>query len=548
MPVPTITLLDASSTVMESTYEVLTVDIEREVNRIPRCNLKLLDGDLSSQSFPISDNAFFEPGAELTVKLKYEGKPETEAVVFAGLVVRHGLSLNHKGSILSLELMDKAVALTQPRKSVLFEAKTDYEVIELIAKAGGLTMAADPPTTAPKHPQLLQYEATDWDFILARAQAQGLVLALTDGVLAAPSVTTDGSTTHTFTYGKDDIYGVDVEADSLYQPASVEAVGWDPKEQKIAEGKGAPQTNPTGDLDAAKTAEALGFKPTLLRHLAPVDAKELKAWADGRLARARRSMIRGRITIPGDGAIALLDAIELDKLGKRFSGPSTITGIRHRVTKSGWTTDLQFGFSPEQLTQEPRPTPTAAGLLPGASSLQIGVVDAFVEDPLAGFRLKVIIPGLDDKKKGSVWARLTSPDAGPERGLFFRPEVGDEVVIAFINGDPRQAVVLGSLHSAKNPPPVDFGPIDADNTFKGIFSRSGVIFGIDDVKPLALLSTPTGNQLVLDDDGGQVRLADSNGNSIVLDAKGITITSAKDVTIDGSAGGVTILGGTVEAK
>ncbi len=533
---------------MPVTYEVLSLDIEREVNRIPRCSLKLLDGDLSTATFPISDSVFFEPGAELTIALRYEGEADVD--VFAGLVVRHGLALSGRGSILSVELKDKALALTRPRKSVLHKEGSDAETIKTIAEAGGLTMGPTAATAPAKHPQLVQYDATDWDFILTRAEAQGLVLAVTDGVLTVAEVMAKGSTTHTYEYGKDDIYSLDVEADGLYQPSAVEAIAWSPDDQAITPtASGVVQKNPIGDLDAEKIATALGIHDTSLRHIAPVEEKEMAAWADGQVARARMSMVRGRISIPGTGKPKLLDAIALVGVGKRFSGASTITGIRHRVTKGGWVTDLQFGFSPELLSaRDEVQAPPAGGLLPGVTNLQIGVVAAFEEDPKAMFRVKVLVPSIDPTK-GIIWARLASPDAGNARGFFFRPEPEDEVIVGFINGDPRQAVILGSLYSSKNAPPAAYGAIDADNFPKGIVSKTGVTFGIiDEADPVAFIQTPAAQGVVFDDGSGTVTIADKNGNTITLDDAGITLKSAKDVTIDGSAGNVTILGTKVEVK
>ena len=68
----------------------------------------------------------------------------------------------------------------------------------------------------------------------------------------------------------------------------------------------------------------------------------------------------------------------------------------------------------------------AAGLLPAVTGLQIGIVQAFAEDPAKEFRVKVILPGVDESQ-GWVWARLALPEAGKARGHFFLPEPGDEV-------------------------------------------------------------------------------------------------------------------------
>ncbi|MEZ4382392.1 MAG: phage baseplate assembly protein V [Nannocystaceae bacterium] len=547
MSVVTATIRDKAGKAMPGTYELLSLDIEREVNRVPRCRLRLLDGDLQEQTFPISDSALFAPGAEVKVALRYGDEADTP--VFAGLVVRHGLRLSPRGSILAVELMDKAVALTQPRKSAVHAESSDGDVIDALCTAAGLTIAKAATTAPAQHPELVQYDASDWDFILMRAEAQGMVIAVTDGAVTLAEVSAAGGATHAFTYGIDDIFDVDLETDGLYQPAAIEGVAWDAETLKTSAASGAAvaavKKNTLGAPDGAAVAGDLGFADAVVTHAAPLDPKELQAWVDGRVARARKSMVRGRISVRGQGDVALLDAIELTGFGERFAGTSTITGIRHRVSKGGWSTDLQFGFAPELFAERRAPTgPPAGGLLPAATTLQIGVIAAFEEDPTGAFRVRVLVPGID-AAEGVVWARLTAPDAGSERGYVFFPEVGDEVVVGFLGGDPRQAVVLGSLFSKKNIPPV--AAIDADNALRGIVSKSGIAIAlIDGDAPVVSITTPGGHKLTMSEDKGSIEIVDLNGNSIALDDKGITLTSAKDVIVKGAT--INLQGSKVEAK
>ena len=213
-----------------------------------------------------------------------------------------------------------------------------------------------------------------------------------------------------------------------------------------------------------------------------------------------------------------------------------MTGVRHQVNQDGWQTEVQFGLSAQAFSrQEGIVDVPAAGLLPAVNGLHIGIVDAFEDDPDKQFRIKVILPGIDEKQ-GTVWARLTFPDAGKERGSFFWPEVGDEVVVGFFNDDPRQAVVLGSLYSAKNSPPTDF-KLTQDNIDKGIVTKSGTTIHLkDDEKSAVLIRTPEQNTIVLDDDTQTIQIADQHGNEMTLSKDGIAIKSAKDVKIEASGG------------
>ena len=127
-----------------------------------------------------------------------------------------------------------------------------------------------------------------------------------------------------------------------------------------------------------------------------------------------------------------------------------------------------------------------------------------------------------------IWARIATLDAGKGRGTFFRPEIDDEVVIGFLNEDPRYPIVLGMCHSSAKPAPE---PAKDDNHHKGYVSREKLKLSFDDEKKIIGMETPAGNKLVLSEDAKGITLEDQNGNKITLDDKGIKIESIKDITL-----------------
>jgi uncharacterized protein involved in type VI secretion and phage assembly len=146
-----------------------------------------------------------------------------------------------------------------------------------------------------------------------------------------------------------------------------------------------------------------------------------------------------------------------------------------------------------------------------------------------------------------LWARLASPDAGKERGFFFRPEVGDEVVVGFLNDDPRQPVILGSLHSSKNAGPKDF-KLSKDNLQKGIVTKGGTrIAFTDDKKASLLVETAGKNTILLDDDKEEIAISDKHGNTFTMNKDGITVVSSKDLNLE-AKGNVVIKGTKVDVK
>ncbi len=533
---------------LDPTYEVLGIDITKEVNRIPRAQLMLLDGDPMTRTFPISDTDFFEPGKEIEIKLRYEGAGSKDTTVFKGLVVKHGVEVDDQGSVLTVELKDAAMKLTLARKSAVYRNQTDAKIIGDIISTNDLQKGAI-ASTQPQHPEIVQYYCTDWDFILSRAQTHGLLVVVDDGKLSLHQIAMSGRPQHHFEYGISAIYNFEIEVDASHQPASVQSIAWDIKTQKLTQARKAKAFDlAQGNLKGDAIATAIGAKTSTLADPVPLAPDELQAWADASLAQSRLALIRGRLSVPGFADIKPLEVMEVAGIGARFNGTTLVTGIRHRIDAQGWQTDVQFGLSAERFAEQQNIVDVpAAGLLPAVHGLQIGIVGAFEEDPDKQFRVKVILPGIDEKK-GAVWARLASPDAGKDRGYFFRPEPGDEVVLGFFNDDPRQAVILGAMYSAKNTPPKDVSQLTAENIDKAIVTKKGTMIKFtDDQKAAVSIVTPEANTIVLDDDAQTIQITDQHGNAITMDKGGITIKSAKDVKIDAS-GKVEISGEKVEVK
>ena len=173
---------------------------------------------------------------------------------------------------------------------------------------------------------------------------------------------------------------------------------------------------------------------------------------------------------------------------------------------------------------------------PGAFS---GVFLAKVEniaDPQGLSRVQVRLPGCAnvDNQDGLIWARVVCPFAGANRGTFFLPDVGDEVLVAFLSGMPEYPYVLGGLWSNSAPAPASID--GSTNRLKVIRSRNGVQLTLDDSdgQERFIVETPGGQKLTLKDGPGSVVIEDSNGNSIKLETTGITIDTPSKVAVHAS--------------
>lgn len=508
-------------------YAVLSLSVNREVNRLPSARVVLSDGSAAAETFEASEGNDLIPGKELEIALGYDGNDQT---VFKGVVVKHGLKVDATGdSLLILECKDVAVGMTIGRHSRYFKDVKDSEAISTILKDYA-KLSSKAEATRVKHPEIVQYYATDWDFMLSRAEMNGQLVLVDDGTVQVKAPTTSGSPPITLTYGAN-ILEIETEMDARHQYAAVKATSWDYADQALLEASGKePSVNVHGNLSSKKLAQVTGVKEVELRHGGLVNTQELQAWADAQMLKSRLSKIQGRIKTKGYSEAKPDGLIKLAGMGDRFNGVAYVSGVRHEMIGGVWRTHLQLGLKSQWFYQEPDTVECpASGLLPGITGLQIGVAVQLQDDPTKDDRVLVKAPIIDQATNDGTWARVASLDAGNNRGAFFRPEIGDEVVLGFINDDPRHPVILGMLHSSKNPAPLK---ADDKNPEKGLVTRSGMKVLFDDEKKIMTVATPAGNTVVLSDDEKSITLTDQNKNTVTLDNSGITLKSPKDIVLN----------------
>jgi uncharacterized protein involved in type VI secretion and phage assembly len=138
----------------------------------------------------------------------------------------------------------------------------------------------------------------------------------------------------------------------------------------------------------------------------------------------------------------------------------------------------------------------------------------------------------------SYWARIATLMAGKDRGTFFLPEVGDEVIVAFDRGDINQPYVIGALWNGVDKPPETNA--DGKNNIRKIKSRSGheIIFNDNDSAKQEKIEihTKAGHKVILDDASGQEKIEiidKTGGNKITVDSvqNSINIESAMQLKI-----------------
>jgi Rhs element Vgr protein len=520
-------------------HQLLAVSVVNTANHVASARLVYRDGTADTSDFTLSNDSLFVPGAEIEIQAGAGAQMDT---LFKGIVVRQRLKVREQSaSQLIVECRHMAAKLTLKRHSVNHLDKTDSDIIT--ALLGEASIHAKVESTSGQHKHLVQYDTTDWDFLVTRAQANGHLVLTRGADIETRKLALQGSTVATLQYGST-LIELDAEVDAREQTKAVKTLTWNAADQAVHTMDGtAPSFTGPGNLSPDELADAVGVGELELRH-AMLPDDEATAAADARFASARLNKVSGRVKCDGLGQVQPGDVVALAGVGERFNGQVLVTGVRHEMDMvQGWKTHLQFGGVPEDPERRARlQAARTPSLLAPVHGLQIGIVTDN-EDPDSEFRIRIKLPLVDSSD--GVWARLASLDAGKDRGFVVRPEIGDEVVVGFLDDDPRSAVVLGMLHSSAKPAPIAGSN---DNHEKAFVSRSGMKVHFNDDKIVMTLSTPGGHSFVLDDDKGAITLTDSNGNTIVLDDKGITVESCKDLKVKTSADTAYDIGGKGEFK
>ena len=198
----------------------------------------------------------------------------------------------------------------------------------------------------------------------------------------------------------------------------------------------------------------------------------------------------------------------------------------------------------------PRETTLEAG--GHAKGVAVAIVRENKDDSGLG-RVKVSFPWHSQPQQ-SYWARVATPMAGKNRGVYFMPEVNDEVLVAFERGDMRFPYVVGSLWNGPDPSPETNS--DGKNDVRVIHSRADHKITINDGSdPLVQIELADGKRVTLDRNG--IELDDKQGNKVTIQSSAGSITvqaatslslKAPQITIEASGTMTVKSGGTMTVQ
>lgn len=457
-------------------------------------------------------------------------------------------------AILQVRGYDRSHRLHRGRKRRAFVEVTDSDIANQIGKDANLRVETG--STSETYKYVYQNNQTNWEFLQGRARMLGFGCYVDGETLHFKEIEAPQSSTD-LELGRD-LFKFFPRLSSSAQVKEVIVRGWDPmaKREIIGEatrGEAQPQI---GESESGAEAVESAFRPAPNAQKVIVDQPvhsqaEAEALAQSIANDLSGDYIRAEGEATGNPGLRAGTTVNITGVGTRFSGAYMVTRAVHFYTP-------EEQYSTRFSVTGRRPLSVGALLagdngsshsrLPG---VVVGVVTNNNDEDGMG-RVKVKFPWLADDAE-STWARVAAPMAGPDRGVYFLPEVNDEVLVAFEHDDINFPYIIGALWNGQDKPPAGTGQVlssDGKVNQRIIRTRKGHLVVLDDTdgkEQIIIRDKTEQNEIVIDSANNSMSIK-VNGDFSV-EAKGkITLKSTQDMTLESQANGKFKAGGNLNAE
>lgn len=421
---------------------------------------------------------------------------------------------------------DVAHRLHRARRTAAYAQSTASDVARKVASRAGMAVGTiDSTTTVYEH--LCQGGETDREFLADLAREVGYEMVVEDGKFSfrkpasaadAPNAGGPAANPLVLRLGME-LQRFRCAVTSAEQVKEVEVRGWDVAQKKalVATAPAKTVNAQLRGVDPAALAKAFG-NPTYVSTDVPYGTQaEVDTAAKAVADEIAAAFVRFEGEAVGNPKLRAGTAISVTGMGNPFDGKYIVTTARHRYDQGrGYSTSFSVTGRQERgllgLTGSGRP----------AGQASLGVVVATVsdaKDPLQSGRVKLKFPWLSDDYV-SDWARTVQLGAGKDRGATIVPEVNDEVLVAFEQGDMRRPYVIGALYNGVDKPKA--GPVPLVDPGSGAVNRRSMV-------------SRRGHRIdLLDQDGKKEGIVVRSGDDkvrIEMDSIGMKITVHSDGTV-----------------
>jgi Rhs element Vgr protein len=553
--------IDGQPTPDEFDRDLIEIVVETDLRQPSMFVIRLHDTLGQNGSLEWADSSRIKLGAAIeisAVQAGAEGNQPRPEPLFKGEVTGLEPEFEEDGrAVMVIRGYDKSHRLQRGRKTRTFLKQKDSDIVSTLASEAGLTAVADATTT--RHDYLIQRNQSNMEFLLERARRLGYQVYSDNGKLYFKKPDATQGDGPALKWGED-LRSFRPRLSAAHQFKKVTVRGWDPVKKEAVSGTetAAAPAHQAGVTQSggAASGSAFGEAEEVIVDGSVADASEAKAIAAGRAAAISADFLQAEGICFGNPGIQAGKVVTVSNVGRKFSGKYFVTSASHRLEPGSGrgyeTTFLITGHDPFTIGQLAGAAPDARPS--GIAGVVVGVVTNVKDEAADMGRVKVKFPWLGADVE-SHWARLASPMAGAERGLYCLPEVNDEVLVAFEHGDINRPYVLGVLWNGKDKPPVAKGEAvggDGKVNQRAFKSRSGHLILLDDKQGAEkiTLKDKTGNHELTIDSTAKTLTIKMASNEFVLDATGNKLavkTGNGGLTLE-TQGAVSIKSSTGEVK
>jgi uncharacterized protein involved in type VI secretion and phage assembly len=438
----------------------------------------------SDEGGTVLAKAAFEIGAKVELSLQ-STQPGGPGVLLAGEVTAIEVDLSEAGVFTIVRGLDASHRLFRGTRVEAYVNMTASDIVKKVAQRAGLQCEVEATTTMLDH--TTQEGINDWDFLHRLAAEHDRILTMADGklrfVARTPASEAPGGTA-----GSRDNPLVLERGVSLVnlrgtltsdgQVAKVEVRGWDPQQKKeVVAVKDAvtESAKPEGGITPASLAAKFDGATYVVGRATLAQQDQVTAVAGSLADHLAGGFAELEGTARGNPALRSGTAVQLAGVAAPFAGKYVLTSTRHefapdfgyRTTFTASSTSERSLFGAANATSRQRAE--ISGVVPA--------IVTSVQDPENRGRVKIKLPWLADTYE-SWWARTLQTGAGKDRGAAVLPEVGDEVLVAFEQGDLGHPYILGGLYNGKDQPhggwPANIDSGSGQVIRRGLVSRTGM--------------------------------------------------------------------------
>jgi phage protein D/phage baseplate assembly protein gpV len=493
----------------------------------------------------VFDRAKVKIGSEIQVGVVATGRGEAsgEALFMGeitGLEGEYGVS----GQRVTLRAYDLSHRLHRGKRTEAYPNAKDSDIAKRLAKEAGLKVVeAEITDSVTVHPYVSQINLTDWEFLRARSREIGFEVGVTDGKFIfrkaqvnqnAPS---EGDLLSTgalqMVFGSD-LLEFHPRVSAAAQVTDVYARGWSYLDKREVVGHAT-----TADCNSAPAisskpsdiAKKFPTKPYVVTDRALTTQAEADAAAKGAAHQSSAALGEADGVARGNVKIRAGATMSISAVSPCFVGAWTVTNSRHVFNQSGYKTSFAVTGRQERsllgLASGGITSGTASASGPPIYGVVVGIVSN-IKDPEGLSRIRLTFPWLSDKYE-TDWTRLAMPGAGESRGFFWLPEVGDEILVAFEQGDVRRPYGIGSLFNGKDK--WSKGKEQYDSS--GRVTRRG--FRGSGKHAIGFFELPGNEGIFLQSGNKKLKIVmNQTENSITIESSGSIQVTGSDITVDAS--------------